>query len=444
VNDPARVFAILAGVAGLALAFAMPPGAAPDETRHLSRVVLMSEGSFGVPGLRPPRASVPKSIPELHRAIEGPDFRAPPRRTIGELAALAATPLDPDRRVGIANAGTYPPIVYVPQLVGVAPARWLGLGPAMLIYAGRLTSLAAWIALTWLAIRLAPARRWTLALLSLTPMAVAGAASISADPATNAACLLFAVIAARAAAGADALATRERNALLGAALLVGVVKPGYWPLALAALAIAPARCGGRARQLALAAAAGAAMLVPSVGWLLLAQQSEPAPPIAGADPVAQLRFVLGDPFGFAAILGRTLWHGLPTYWTTFVGELGPLIVKLPAVFYALWAVLLAAVVALDAPPLAIDRAARGWLGAAFALSILAMFAMAYLGWNPVGDPAIQGVQGRYWAPAVPMLVLASPAAGAALPRAVQWTLIGVAGASFAATVGAIFAVYYLA
>jgi uncharacterized membrane protein len=442
VNDPARVFAILAGVAGLALAFAMPPGAAPDETRHLSRVFLMSEGVFGVPGLRPPRASVPKSIPELHRAIEGPDFRAPPKRTIGELAALAETPLDPDRRVGIANAGTYPPIVYVPQLVGVAPARWLGLGPAVLIYAGRLTSLAAWIALTWLAIRLAPARRWTLALLSLTPMAVAGAASISADPATNAACLLFAAVAARAAVGAGAIATPERNALLGAALLVGVVKPGYWPLALAALAIAPARCGGRARQLALAVAVGAAMLVPSIGWLLFAQQSEPAPPIAGADPVAQLRYILGDPFGFAAILGRTLWHGMPIYWTTFVGELGPLIVKLPMVLYALWALLLVAVVALDGPPLAIDRAARGWLGAGFALSILAMFAMAYLGWNPVGDPAIQGVQGRYWAPAVPMLVFALPAAQGSLPAAVRGAIPVVAGVSAVAAVVAAYSVYF--
>jgi uncharacterized membrane protein len=413
VNDPVRSFAIVAGTAGLVLALAMPPGAAPDETRHLSRVFLMSEGRLDVPGLRPPRAFVPRSIPELYRGIEGEDYHTPPKHTIGEMAELLATPLDPDRRVGIANAGTYPPTVYLAQLVGVAPGRWLGLSPAALIYLGRIASLAAWIALTALAIHLAPARRWTLALLSLTPMAVAGAASISADPATNAAALLFAACAARAVAGAGALAARDRNALLGAALLVGAVKPGYAPLALAALAIPPARCGGRAPQVALAGGVAAAMIVPSVAWLVWAKQSEPAPPIAGADPVAQLRFVLADPLGFAAILGRTIWHGMPVYWKTFVGELGPLIVKLPPVFYALWAVLLAAVVALDGPPLAIGRVQRGWLAAAFALSIVAMFGMAYLGWNPVGAPAIAGVQGRYWAPAIAIVAAASAVAAIA-------------------------------
>ncbi len=442
-KDPARVFAIVAGVAGLALALAMPPGAAPDETRHLSRVFLMSEGRFGVPGMQPPRAFVPRSIPELYRGIEGEDYHTPPKHTIGEMADLLATPLDPDRRVGIANAGTYPPTVYLAQLVGVAPGRWLGLAPAALIYLGRLASLAAWIALTALAIHLAPARRWTLALLSLTPMAVAGAASISADPATNAATLLFAVCAARAAAGTGALAAAERNALLGTALLVGAVKPGYAPLALAALAIPPARFGGRrSAQLALAGGVAAAMIVPSVGWLLWAQQSEPAPPITGADPVAQLRSVLADPLGFAAILGRTIGHGMLVYWKTFVGELGPLIVKLPPVFYALWAVLLAAVVALDGPPLPIGRAARGWLGAAFALSIVAMFGMAYLGWNPVGAPTIAGVQGRYWAPALPMLAFAIPSARAPLPPLARSAIAIVAAASAVAAIAAIGTVYY--
>jgi uncharacterized membrane protein len=442
VNDPARAFAVVAAIFGLALALAMPPGAAPDETRHLSRVFLMSEGVFGVPGLRPPRAQVPKSIPELHRAIEGENFREPPRHTVGEMAAFLAQPLDPERRIGIANAGTYPPVVYLPQLVGVAPARWLGLAPAALIYLGRLTSLAAWIALTALAIRIAPARRWTLALLSLAPMAVAGAASISADPATNAAALLFTAVAMRAATGAGALATPERNALLGAALLVGLVKPGYWPLALAALAIPPPRCGGRARQVGLAAATGAAMLIPSVGWLLFAQRNDPAPPIAGADPVAQLRFVLGEPLVFATILADTLATGLPTYWTTFVGELGPLIVRLPTAVYALWAVLLAAAIALDGPPAPIAREGRLWLAAAFALSIAAMFAMAYLGWNPVADPVIRGVQGRYWAPVVPLLAFALPAASGAPSERVRIALLGGAAASLATALVAIARVYY--
>jgi hypothetical protein len=58
VSPAARAFAAVALIGGLAIAIAMPPGAAPDETRHLSRVILMSEGHFGVPGMKPPRIEV--------------------------------------------------------------------------------------------------------------------------------------------------------------------------------------------------------------------------------------------------------------------------------------------------------------------------------------------------------------------------------------------------
>jgi uncharacterized membrane protein len=442
--SPERTFAAIALVAGGFLALAMPPGAAPDETRHLSRVYVMSEGFFGVPGLKPPRVRIPKSIPDLYRAIEGEDYQHPPRHTVGEMIGFLGRPLDPERRVGIANAGTYTPIVYLPHLVGVAPGRWLGLSPAGLIYLGRFTSLLAWVALTALAIRVAPARKWTLVLLALTPMSIASAASISGDPMTNVATLLFTVFAMRAICGKGALAASEVAALLGTALFVGVAKPGYWPLALAALAIPRARSGGRGRQLALAAAVAAAIAAPSLGWIAFAQLSAPAPPIAGSDPMAQLGFVLGNPLAFAGVLARTLAETGSVYWSSFVGTLGPLIVKLPAVFYVAWAFALVVAIAMDGPSAAVDRNGRGWLGVAFALSIATMFAMAYLGWNPVGAPVIRGVQGRYWAPAVPMLVFALPAWRSPLPVAVRATLLGVVAASLIAAIAAVCATYYRA
>lgn len=442
-NPAARAFAAVALVAGLAIAIVMPPGAAPDETRHLSRVILMSEGTFGVPGLKPPRSTIPKSIGVLYRTVNGEAWpEPPPARSVREMAAFLRQPLEPERRVWVGNAGTYPPLVYAPHLVGVAPARWLGLSPAAMIYAGRFVSVLAWVALTALAIQVAPARRWTLALLSLTPMAVAGAASISGDPMTNAAAVLFAACVVRSAVREGALESRERNELLAAALFLAVVKPGYWPLALGALAIPPARCGGRARRLALAAAVGAAVAVPSLAWIAFSQTREPAPPIPGADPVGQLRFVVGDPLGFAAILARTVAQGLVGYWRTFVGELGPLLVELPAFVYLLWVPVLAGVVVADGPAPRLSRGGRGWLVAGATLSILAMFTMAYLGWNPVGDPLIRGVQGRYWAPALPLLAFALPAWPRALPLAARIAVLGFAGVSLALAIAGIFSVYY--
>ena len=185
-----------------------------------------------------------------------------------------------------------------------------------------------------------------------------------------------------------------------------------------------------------------AVAAPSLAWLAFAQRSAPAPPIAGSDPAAQLGFVLGHPLAFAAILLRTVAQTLPTYWTTFVGELGPLIVKLPALLYAAWLAALVAAIAADGPPLPLARGARNWLALACSASIVTMFTMAYLGWNPVGDPVIRGVQGRYWAPAVPALVFALPAWSKPIPDALRLALPVVAGASLLAAIAAILSVYY--
>ena len=441
---PEHVFATIALVAGLLLAFVMPPGAAPDETRHLSRVYAMSEGIFRVPGTKLPRVTIPKSIPDLYRAVNGKEWpKPPPARTIAETAAFLDQPLDPSLRVGIANAGTYPPTVYLPHLLGVAPGRWLELAPAALIYLGRVASLLAWIALTALAIHVAPARKWTLALLSLTPMSVASAASISSDPMTNAAALLFAVIVMRSVCADGPLARAETRTLFGGALLLAMVKAGYWPLALATLAIPGARVGGASRRFALTAGVAATALFPSLVWLIVAQANAPAPPVEGADPVAQLGFVLGHPLAFAGILARTIVLTMPVYWTTFVGELGPLLVKLPAFVYALWAIALVAMIAADGPsPPALAREGRTWLAVAFAATIAVVFTMAYLGWNPVGEREIRGVQGRYWAPAVPMLVFALPAWDRALPERWRSALFGVAAISLVSALGAVWGVYY--
>jgi uncharacterized membrane protein len=444
VNRPERVFAAIALVAGLLLAFAVPPGAAPDETRHLSRVYAMSEGIFRVPGTKQPRVMIPKSIPELYRAANGTEWpKPPPPRTIAEMASLLEQPLAPALRVGIANAGTYPPTVYLPQWIGVTPGRWLELSPAALVYLGRVASLLGWIVLTAFAIRAAPARQWTLALLALTPMSVSSAASISSDPMTNAAALLFAVTVMRSVCATGPLDRAEKRWLLGGALLLALVKPGYWPLALATLAIPRARFDGTAQRVALTAGLVAAAALPSFVWLIVAQGNAPAPPADGADPVEQLKFVLAHPLDFVATFARTLALTLPVYWKTFVGELGPLIVKLPGVVYALWAIVLVVMIAADGPSLpALEREGRAWLAVTFAATIAVMFTMAYLGWNPVGERVIRGVQGRYWAPAVPMLVFALPAWDRALPERWRAALFGVAAISLLAALAAVFATYY--
>jgi len=444
-SSPERAYLALASVFGVALGIAVPPGAAPDETPHLSRVYVISEGYLGVPGERTRTVTIPRSLPELHRWVNGDSWppEVPPR-TPAAMAALLERPLVPAQRVQLHNAGTHPPLAYAPQLPGVWLGRLLGLGPAVLIYLGRAGSLAVSIALGWLAIRLCPWRRWTLVLLATTPMSLATAASVSADPLTCSAALLFVALVARSAFGRSGpLGRDELLALLASAILLSLTKAGSQPLAALALLIPAERCGGRVRQLGLAAALAAAVCVPAAIWLAVARAAAPPPASPGADPVAQLNVIASDPLAYLRVLADSVASLTGDWYRTFVGVLGPLAVTLPAALYWAYAGAFALAALCDGPPPDALTARRSALClAVFAISVVATLTLGYVGWNQVGAPLVRGVQGRYFIPAMPVLFLALPPWRRELPAAARNALVAVAAAGGTAAVAALLARYW--
>jgi uncharacterized membrane protein len=100
----------------------------------------------------------------------------------------------------------------------------------------------------------------------------------------------------------------------------------------------------------------------------------------------------------------------------FVGILGHLNVHLPTALHVLFPGVLAALALADrGDPATLGPARRAALVVIFLLGALGILSLAYLGWCRVGQPVINGVQGRYFAPFVPLLLLALPARGGRLP-----------------------------
>jgi hypothetical protein len=444
-RSPARAFAVLALLLGAALAATLPPTAAPDEGLHLARVWTLTQGRLLPPGPATAPAWIPQAIPALHFAVNGATVPASVvPRSPGETLALAAAPVAPGRTVRLLQGGAYPPVVYLPAVLGVGVGRLLGLPVGALVWLARAANLAAWTALTAWAIRICPLRRWSLVLLGLMPMSLATAASVSADGLTNALAWLFLAVVLRSAFGrSEPIGRGELGGLLGAALGLGLAKAGYQPLVLSALAIPPARCGGRGRWLALATGVALAASVPAAGWLAAMQLVAPPPPAPGADPAAQLHYLLAHPTAFAVAVARTVRLDASAWARTFVGVLGPLTVALPASIYWGWAVAGAAVLAADGPsPEGLSQGRRWLLAAAFAGCAGLVLVSAYLGWNPVGAGHVRGVQGRYFLPAAPALVAALPARRAVLPADGRLAVLVFAAASGLAAVVAVVGRYY--
>jgi uncharacterized membrane protein len=425
-----------------------PPYGSPDEQVHLARALLISEGRWWAPGEAEwARADIPRSLVRLYRQMDHAPATSPPRRfRAAEIIGRLRDPLDPAERVEARYLGYYPPLAYAPQAAALWLARRFESSPAVLLYAGRLGNLLFYAALGVLALRLAPRRGWALCLLLLLPMNVAQAASLSADAPTLAVAVLLFALACRAALGPEPPGPRARRGLLATSGALGLVKPGYGVLALLPLLVPPDRFARRATWRRLCGGSLLFAAVPSVLWMAIVAASGPFSPSPQADARAQLTFVLSHPGAFAAAVARTLALGLPTYAETFVGRLGHLNVALPAWVWIGALLALAASALADPPdPPALDGRRRGALVALFALGAAGLFVLAYLGWNAVGSRLIQGVQGRYFAPFAPLLLLAIPARGGGVSEAARAGLVAAAGgAGLAATAAALARAFFTA
>jgi len=172
------IFAVLCGVLGVVYAIIVPPLQVPDESLHFFRAYGLSEGQFVAPALTPIPASVAAFTHRFPPHVENVG-----RITAGELSDALRDPLNPSDQVMVPdpNANVNPWIPYLPSATLILFARVLHASPLAVCYLGRLGNLAAYVFLTWLALRILPAGHLVLFTVALMPMTLHQAASLSWD-----------------------------------------------------------------------------------------------------------------------------------------------------------------------------------------------------------------------------------------------------------------------
>jgi uncharacterized membrane protein len=444
--SPERTFVGLALAFGLAFVFVSPPMMPPDEARHLIRAFLVAEGRFTVPGQQPGReATVPANLvplPPRHVRIAFAQ-RAPPGYTIDDMRKALREPLSSRRIPAKGRTSLYSPVAYAPQALGIAIARALDLAPVGLTYVGRIANLLAWIAATALALHLLPFRRWALFVLVLAPMSVHQAASLSADAPTQAVALLVVALPLRIAFGEDGVRRAHVAGLLAVSLLLGLVKPGYWPLVALALWIPRERFGSARTRWLLLVALATLCLIPSLLWALTLGEATEAQLHADARPAQQLAYIRDSPLSFLWLALRTLSAYSVYYLKGIMGVLGPLYVSLPGFVYAAWWAFLLGATHLDGPdPATLSVERRVALVGLFFLGAVGILALVYLNWNAPDVDLIASVQGRYLTPFLPLVLLAWPARRALPVRIGPWLCTVACAATLAVAIHAMIAGFW--
>ncbi len=387
-----RIWLILAACFGIAFALVTPPMQAPDEVGHFWRAVAIARGDWApskVNGLLTSRA--PKGVRDLVGTVWV--FTAgQPEVKIGieRIRAAARVPMQRDVLVNIRYPAYYTPVAQLHTAAVWIVAMAFDVRPLFAFYTGRLCNVALLVLLMSISMRRLDDHA-SVAGVTLLPMTLYLAGSYSTDAIT----IGLAALVTALALTPDETDERYPHKLAIATLLLCLTKPAYIFLPL--IALRTVRRDRRARSTSLVVVL-AVIAGTSLSAFNAARNYSVGRAGVGIDASAQLHSVLHHPLRFLGVLaGDAHAHALD-YVDQLIGRLGWIDVGLPGTF--LCAILLLCV-GLTTRPLSgvVDRAIAGMLivGCAF-LVVLSQ----YLTWTPAGAGFIEGVQGRYFLPLVPL------------------------------------------
>ncbi|MCD8248287.1 MAG: DUF2142 domain-containing protein [Lachnospiraceae bacterium] len=310
-------------------------------------------------------------------------------------------------------------LFYVPAVSGMTLARLLGLGTVPMLLLARYLNLLVFALLAWAGMRRLPFGKLTLFVLALLPINMQQCTSFSHDAMVHGLIFLYACLCLEAIFSERRLTGQRLLALEILALTLIWCKSGsYAPLALLPLLIPAAHYGGkREKRTGTAALIG----IPVLAFLL-----KNAATVAGIAGTTAAMSVVGTSDGSAYAAGYTLSYFLNDplelvymivnmildkggfYLESLVGyKLGWVEIETSEMLVIFFLFLLfLSVLNVPGEQVCIRARERFWMlllcAASAGLIVLGML----LSWTPLGYVSVEGVQGRYFLPFMPVLLAA--------------------------------------
>lgn len=406
--SPEKAFLFLALIFGTAFCLITPPFQAIDEEFHFFRACQLSEGAVlsevvdGKAGHR-----LPKSIEDAISLTKNLQRR--PDKKYGIDTALAELNISLNEKdknfVPFPNSAVYSPVPYLPQALGIFIGRFFQLQPVFLIFLGRFLNLLAWTLLVYSAIKTAPVLKWFFFTLSLMPMTIFTAASLSADAATIGLAFLLTATALNFARMEKTIGAPEMARLFALTVMLSLSKQIYVVLALIVFLIPSKKFHSKKAYSIFLAGLLILNLAANVTWTF--QVKDYLNYENGAAGGEQIRFILENIFSYLWIVSRTFLNELRFYLVSLVGILGWYDTHFPSWFYfSFLLILMLALLFENSGNINFNARQKIILFLVPCSCLLLNYTAIYVTFNPVGSREITGMQGRYFIPLIPMLSLA--------------------------------------
>lgn len=401
-HHPEIFFAILILVIGIALIFITPVGANYDEDTYMARIWEMGLGHVIPNSYLSQDANFPNGFISIsyRRQLNLPVVR------LEDIKQQMQQKIDWGNTVAVNTRAVYFPTLFAIQAVLIRFfGTFLNLPIAMLYYIMRLSYLIIYCLLVYFTIRVLPFGKWAFGTITIAPMCLIQAASVSSDSIIFGIAFLF--IAWIVRLSNKSIETFSKKDLLVTCLLilaVGTLKPNTIFL-LPLLFIIPAYQFRKNKRWVPILLAVLASIVISLGWSYIASKYFMSRDDSGVDSIAQFLSFFSNPLFFIKNFWYTLSSNLLPFYKQAVGIAGYGYWFLPKLIY--WLFPASIVLALFSEPAKVNLSVkqRVWFGVIGLLNFLMVFVIFFIVETPVGYHGIWGVQGRYFTLFFPLLVI---------------------------------------
>jgi len=427
--EPVIAFLVISLFFGVIFVAKIPPLWGADETTHYARAYQIAQGDFVSDKMAYPWGStsyggyIPKSVFNLIWHVNDDITKDPYMTSFGikKIDDLSSYKEFTDKKLGLAteqyffpNTAAYSPVAYLPGSIGIFISQLIGLNVGQSIFVARLLGLLFYIGCVVLALRaLRPHKiAWLFFVIASLPMMLFEASIICGDTVINGLTILF--IALNAKALIEKRLERYEVGLLSAAtILMPLVKPTYIFIA-AAIVVLPAARFAILKKVPAGVVKYGILAVSVIGlaiWTYIIRDVSRAFRLIGTGERWQLisvhdqtAFLLHHPLSFIKTLGRTVLLNDNNWMSGFFGQFGFSYIQIPAV--AIIAMIIALLLGFGiANKIWVTKKQALILASLLVIGLISIFGAFYLTFSNVGEAVVEGVQGRYFLPFLPLLAL---------------------------------------
>lgn len=399
-----NVFAVLVLCLGVMYSILLPPGVVPDEPSHISTVYKYSNALLGID-----RNLVRQCDLESSYISSYPNSESYKETITGILSRCDTDELVYDEGYFVSAY----PVSYIPPIIGITFARLLHMGTVPMLYMGRLFSLLFYAFMSYMAIKIIPFGKNVICVIALFPMALQEATSFSYDSFVNGYAFFLVGYYIYLAYGIEKIRTKQIIVLTVITAIFVPAKVVYVFMVLLFLLIPKSKFTSSAKYyitvVILTVESMVTLIIFNIKSVLERVNSEALVTWSGT-PNYTIQYIIDNPLNFAKLVAKTLYTKMDFYIGSTVGNsLGWFQIGIPWFILFIFIGILFYSAMTDEFKQTTKDSNRDTI-VYIVISIVTMASILfvmYLYWTPETYHTIEGVQGRYFIPILPMIIFAA-------------------------------------